>query len=82
VPPDMDGIINNFYDREKDLINRPQKKHEHQVRRSTLWTVYFTVNVGFILAFHRFPMARWILLCGYISCHVVLFSQIKRVLFF
>jgi len=44
-------IINNFYDREKDLINRPQKTLlENQVRRSTLWSVYFVVNaVGFIL---------------------------------
>lgn len=44
-------IINNFYDREKDLINRPQKTMlENQVSRSTLWTVYFTVNaVAFIL---------------------------------
>jgi len=38
-------IINNFYDREKDLINRPQKTLlENQVRRSTLWSVYFTLN--------------------------------------
>ncbi|WP_231862349.1 geranylgeranylglycerol-phosphate geranylgeranyltransferase [Nonlabens marinus] len=38
-------IINNFYDREKDLINRPQKTLlENQVKRSTLWSVYFLLN--------------------------------------
>ncbi len=38
-------IINNFYDREKDLINRPQKTLlENQVKRSTLWSVYFFLN--------------------------------------
>jgi 4-hydroxybenzoate polyprenyltransferase len=44
-------IINNFYDREKDLINRPQKTLlENKVRRSTLWSVYFTVNgIAFVL---------------------------------
>lgn len=44
-------IINNFYDREKDLINRPQKTLlENKVSRSTLWSVYFTVNgLAFIL---------------------------------
>lgn len=44
-------IINNFYDREKDLINRPQKTLlENKVSRSTLWSVYFTVNgIAFVL---------------------------------
>jgi 4-hydroxybenzoate polyprenyltransferase len=44
-------IINNFYDREKDLINRPQKTLlENQVKRSTLWSVYFTLNgIAFLL---------------------------------
>lgn len=46
-------IINNFYDREKDLINRPQKTIlENQVSRKTLWAVYFTVNgLSFVLGY-------------------------------
>lgn len=44
-------IINNFYDEEKDLINRPQKTLlEKRVSRTTLWSVYFTLNaVAFVL---------------------------------
>lgn len=43
-------IINNFYDREKDLINRPQKTIlENQVKRSTLWSVYFFLNASAFL---------------------------------
>lgn len=38
-------IVNNFYDREKDLINRPrQTLLEHGIRRNTLWQVYFALN--------------------------------------
>jgi 4-hydroxybenzoate polyprenyltransferase len=46
-------IINNFYDREKDLINRPQKTLlENQISRKTLWAVYFTVNgLSFVLGY-------------------------------
>jgi 4-hydroxybenzoate polyprenyltransferase len=50
-------IINNFYDREKDLINRPQKTLlENHVSRKTLWSVYFLVNglaviLGYIVSF-------------------------------
>lgn len=75
-------IINNFYDREKDLINRPQKTLlEHQVRRSTLWTVYFTVNaLAFILAF----IVSWragFFFAGYIFVMWFYSHKLKRVLF-
>jgi len=38
-------IINNFYDTEKDLINRPNKSHlDRLVRKSTQLKTYFTLN--------------------------------------
>ncbi|MDT8347602.1 MAG: geranylgeranylglycerol-phosphate geranylgeranyltransferase, partial [Flavobacteriaceae bacterium] len=38
-------IVNNFYDREKDLINRPQKTLlEQKVFDDKLWILYFTLN--------------------------------------
>ncbi|MBS7321606.1 MAG: geranylgeranylglycerol-phosphate geranylgeranyltransferase [Myroides sp.] len=45
-------IINNFYDTEKDLINRPNKSHlDRLVRKSTQLKTYFTLNLlSFVLA--------------------------------
>ena len=75
-------IINNFYDREKDLINRPQKTLlENQVSRSTLWTVYFTVNaIAFILGM----IVSWragLFFASYIFLMWLYSHKIKRVLF-
>lgn len=46
-------IINNFYDREKDLINRPNKSMlDRLVSQKTKLQVYFTINfIVFLLAF-------------------------------
>jgi 4-hydroxybenzoate polyprenyltransferase len=46
-------IINNFYDSEKDLINRPNKSQlDRLVRQKTKLNVYFTVNfIVFLLSF-------------------------------
>jgi len=46
-------IINNFYDAEKDLINKPFKSKLHRiVSQETKLRVYFTLNlIVFILAF-------------------------------
>jgi len=75
-------IINNFYDREKDLINRPQKTLlENQVSRSTLWTVYFIVNtIAFILGM----IVSWragLFFAAYIFAMWIYSHKIKRVLF-
>ncbi|WP_438962435.1 geranylgeranylglycerol-phosphate geranylgeranyltransferase [Nonlabens sp.] len=74
-------IINNFYDREKDLINRPQKTLlENQVSRSTLWTVYFTVNtIAFLLGL----IVSWragLFFAAYIFLMWFYSHKIKRVL--
>ena len=43
-------IINNFYDSEKDLINRPQKtKIDRLVSQKTKLSVYFTLNIITVL---------------------------------
>ncbi len=46
-------IINNFYDSEKDLINRPNKSQlDRLVRQKTKLKVYFTINfIVFLLSF-------------------------------
>jgi 4-hydroxybenzoate polyprenyltransferase len=75
-------IINNFYDREKDLINRPQKTLlENQVRRSTLWSVYFSLNgIAFVLGM----IVSWragIFYAIYISAMWFYSHKLKKVLF-
>lgn len=46
-------IVNNFYDWEKDLINRPRKTYlDRLVSESTRLKIYFTINfIVFLLAF-------------------------------
>lgn len=75
-------IINNFYDREKDLINRPQKTLlENQVRRSTLWTVYFSLN-GLAFVFGWIVSWRAGLFYGvYIAAMWFYSHKLKKVLF-
>ncbi|MGB5980502.1 MAG: geranylgeranylglycerol-phosphate geranylgeranyltransferase [Nonlabens sp.] len=75
-------IINNFYDREKDMINRPQKTLlENQISRQTLWSVYFTVNglaviLGWIVSFKA-----GLFYIGYISLMWIYSHKLKRLLF-
>ncbi len=75
-------IINNFYDREKDLINRPHKTLlENQISRNTLWTVYFGVNglafgLGLIVAFKA-----GLFYAGYIALMWLYSHKLKRQLF-
>ncbi len=55
-------IINNFYDSEKDLINRPQKYHlDRLVSQQTKLTIYFIAN--FIA----------VIIASYVSFRAVLF---------
>lgn len=75
-------IINNFYDREKDLINRPQKTLlENKVKQSTLWTVYFTLNgTAFIMGM----IVSWragLFYALYITAMWFYSHKIKKVLF-
>ncbi|WP_194850974.1 geranylgeranylglycerol-phosphate geranylgeranyltransferase [Nonlabens antarcticus] len=75
-------IINNFYDREKDLINRPQKTMlENQVKRSTLWSVYFFLNgMAFVLGM----IVSWragLFYAVYITAMWFYSHKLKKVLF-
>ncbi|MGB3591701.1 MAG: geranylgeranylglycerol-phosphate geranylgeranyltransferase [Nonlabens sp.] len=75
-------IINNFYDREKDLINRPQKTMlEQQVGSQTLWSVYFVLNVlavvlGYIVSWKASLFFTLYILSMWLYSH-----KIKRGLF-
>ena len=54
-------IINNFYDEEKDLINRPQKfMLDRMVSQKTKLTLYFALNFG-VLALMSFVSLRAVL---------------------
>ena len=58
-------IINDFYDREKDLINRPHKyKLDHLISQQTRLTVYFLFN---FLA---------VIIASYVSFRAVVFFSI------
>lgn len=75
-------IINNFYDQEKDLINRPQKTLlEKRVSRNTLWAVYFALNtIAFILSL----LVSWkagAFFAAYILAMWLYSHKIKRLLF-
>ncbi|MDQ7917917.1 geranylgeranylglycerol-phosphate geranylgeranyltransferase [Mesonia sp. MT50] len=55
-------IINNFYDTEKDLINRPQKTFlDNYISQKTKLSVYFTLNILSVI------------LASYVSFKAVLF---------
>ena len=58
-------IINNFYDSEKDLINRPQKTMlDRFVSQRTKLSVYFLLNLA------------WIFFASYLSFRAVVFFSI------
>lgn len=75
-------IINNFYDREKDLINRPHKTLlENKVSQSTLWAVYFSLNG---MAFIMGMIVSWragLFYALYIAAMWLYSHKIKKVLF-
>ncbi|MFT6799921.1 MAG: 4-hydroxybenzoate polyprenyltransferase, partial [Nonlabens sp.] len=75
-------IINNFYDREKDLINRPQKTLlENRVRRSTLWSVYFIVNGVAIILGSLVSWRAGLFFATYIFAMWFYSHKLKRILF-
>lgn len=75
-------IINNFYDREKDLINRPQQTMlENQVRRSTLWSVYFSLNLLAVAMAWTVSWKAMLFFLGYIFAMWVYSHKLKRILF-
>ncbi|MDT0293115.1 geranylgeranylglycerol-phosphate geranylgeranyltransferase [Mesonia ostreae] len=58
-------IINNFYDTEKDLINRPQKTFlDNYISQKTKLSMYFTLNIVSVI------------LASYVSFKAVLFFSV------
>lgn len=58
-------IINNFYDSEKDLINRPEKsKLDRLVSQNTKLSIYFTLNFAAVV------------MASYVSFRAVLFFSV------
>ena len=72
-------IINNFYDSEKDSINRPRKSTlEQYVSQNTKLVLYFIINfiVVFIASYVSFRSVLFFSI--YIFANLVLFSQNQK----
>lgn len=59
-------IINNFYDQEKDLINRPQKSIlDHMVSQKTKFSLYFVINILVLLFSSLISLRAGLFFAGY-----------------
>ena len=59
-------IINNFYDQEKDLINRPQKSIlDHIVSQKTKLSLYFVINILALLFSSLISLRAGLFFAGY-----------------
>ena len=59
-------IINNFYDQEKDLINRPQKSIlDHMVSQKTKLSLYFVINILALLFSSLISLRAGLFFAGY-----------------
>ena len=59
-------IINNFYDQEKDLINRPQKSIlDHMVSQKTKLSLYFVINILALLFSGLISLRAGLFFAGY-----------------
>ena len=59
-------IINNFYDQEKDLINRPQKSFlDHMVSQKTKLSLYFVINILALLFSSLISLRAGLFFAGY-----------------
>jgi 4-hydroxybenzoate polyprenyltransferase len=59
-------VINNFYDQEKDLINRPQKSIlDHMVSQKTKLSLYFVINILALLFSSLISLRAGLFFAGY-----------------
>ena len=59
-------IINNFYDLEKDLINRPQKSIlDHLISQKTKLSLYFVINILALLFSSLISLRAGLFFAGY-----------------
>lgn len=72
-------IINNFYDREKDLINRPQKSIlDHLVSQKTKLSLYFVINVLALLFSSFISLRAGLFFAGYMFFIWLYSHKIKK----
>jgi 4-hydroxybenzoate polyprenyltransferase len=72
-------IINNFYDQEKDLINRPQKSIlDHMVSQKTKLSLYFVINVLALLFSCFISLRAGLFFAGYMFFIWLYSHKIKK----
>ncbi|WP_010522197.1 geranylgeranylglycerol-phosphate geranylgeranyltransferase [Aquimarina agarivorans] len=75
-------IINNFYDSEKDLINRPQKYQlDRLVSQQTKLTIYFIANFIAVIIASYVSFRAVLFFSGYIFAIWLYSHKLKRLLF-
>ena len=76
-------IINGFYDKEKDLINKPTKTMiDHLVSQNTKLTLYFLLNFLSVIVASYVSFRAVIFFSGYIFTMWLYSHRIKKLLFF
>ena len=72
-------IINNFYDQEKDLINRPQKSFlDHMVSQKTKLSLYFVINILALLFSSLISLRAGLFFAGYMFFIWLYSHKIKK----
>ena len=75
-------IINNFYDQEKDLINRPRRsKLDQMVRQQTKLTGYFILNFASVLAASAVSFQAALFFSGFIFLMWYYSHRLKKIIF-
>ena len=75
-------IINNFYDQEKDLINRPRRsKLDQMVRQQTKLSGYFILNFASVLAASAVSFQAALFFSGFIFLIWYYSHRLKKITF-
>lgn len=75
-------IINNFYDQEKDLINRPRRsKLDQMLRQQTKLSGYFILNFGAVLLASAVSFQAALFFSGFIFLMWYYSHRLKKIIF-
>ena len=75
-------IINNFYDQEKDLINRPRRsKLDQMLRQQTKLSGYFNLNFASVLADSAVSFQAALFFSGFIFLMWYYSHRLKKIIF-
>ncbi len=75
-------IINNFYDQEKDLINRPRRsKLDQMLRQQTKLSGYFILNFASVLAASAVSFQAALFFSGFIFLMWYYSHRLKKIIF-